>query len=43
MKIKKIFDKNILQVNKDETFPSNHKKISTTMRIVKDEKKQFSI
>ena len=43
MKIKKIFDKNILQINDDETFSSNHKKITTTIRIIKDVEKQFSI
>ena len=43
MKIKEIFDKNILQVNRNETFSSNYKKITITMRIVKDDKKQFSI
>ena len=39
MKIKEIFDKNILQINKDEIFSSNHKEIATTMRIIKNEKK----
>ena len=43
MKIKKIFDKNILQINKDETLLLNYKEITTTMRIVKDNKEQFSI
>ena len=41
MKIKKIFDKSILQINDDETFSSNHREITITIRIVKDKKEQF--
>ena len=43
MKTKKIFNKNILQINNDETLSSNYKEITMTMRIIKNNKKQFSI
>ena len=43
MKIKKIFDKSILQINKNGTLSSNHKEVTTTMRIIKDDEKQFSM
>ena len=43
MKIKEIFNKSILQVQKNEIFSSNHKEIITIMRIIKNDKKQFSI
>lgn len=43
MKIKKKFDRSILTIHKDNTFSSYHKEITSTMRIVKDDKEQFSI
>ena len=43
MKIKKIFNKSILQINDDETLSSNYKEIATTIRIIKDDQEQFSI
>ena len=41
IKIKKIFDKSILQVNQDETFSSNYKEIATIVRIIKNKKNNF--
>ena len=41
MKKKKIFNYNNLKINEDETLFTNHRKIMTTMRILKDEQKQF--
>ena len=43
MKTKQIFNKNILQIEKNETFFLKHKKVIETMRIVKNNKKQFLI
>ena len=37
-----MFNHNILKINEDETLFANHRKITTTMRILKDEKEQFS-
>ena len=38
-KNKKIFNKKILQINNDEILSSNHKKITITIRIIKDDQK----
>ena len=42
MKKKKIFNHNILKINENETLFTNHWEITTTMRILKNEQKQFS-
>ena len=33
---KKMFNHNILKINENETLFTNHRKITTTMRILKD-------
>ena len=43
MKTKKIFNENILRINNNETLSSNYKEITITMRIIKDDQKQFSV
>ena len=43
MKTKRIFNKNILRINNDKTLLLNYEKIITIMRIVKDDKEQFSM
>ena len=43
IKSKKVFNHNILQINEDETLFINHREIATTMRIIRNKKKQFSI
>ena len=43
MKRKEVFNHNILKINEDEILFTNHREIITTMRIMKNEQKQFSI
>ena len=38
-----MFNHNILKINEDETLFVNHREIATTMRIMRDQEKQFSI
>ena len=38
-----MFNHNILKINEDETLFTNHREITTTMRILKDKQKQFSM
>ena len=37
MKEKEMFNHNILRINEDETLFTNYRKITTTMRILKNE------
>ena len=43
MKNKKIFNHNILKINENETFFMNHREITIIMRIIKNQKEQFSM
>ena len=43
IKIKEKFDQNILRINENNTLLSNHEEITTIMRIIKNNKEQFSI
>ena len=43
MKIKKIFNYNILKINKVETMFVNHAKINVVIKIMNDKNEQFSI
>ena len=43
MKTKKIFDKNILKINDDKIISLNYKKITSIIRIIKNNQEQFSI
>lgn len=43
MKIKEKFDRSILRINKDNTLSLNHEELTTIMRIIKNDKEQFSI
>ena len=43
MKNKKMFNHNILKINENETLFVNHREIAIIMRIMRNEKKQFSI
>ena len=38
-----MFNHNILKINEDETLFANHREITITMRILKNELKQFSM
>ena len=43
MKNKKEFNHNILRINEDGIISTNHHQINATLRIIKDEKKQFLV
>ena len=43
MKIKKIFNHNILKVNQNESLSVNRHELSATLRILKNDQKQYSI
>ena len=43
MNSKKIFNHNILKVNDDEILFANCRKINMTLKIMRDDQKQFSI
>ena len=43
MKIKQIFNHNILKINKDEIMFANHAKINVIMTIINDKDEEFSI
>ena len=43
MKIKEIFDHNILKINKNESLLANKHELSITLRILKNDQEQFSI
>ena len=43
MKNKKEFNHNILKINEDGIISVNHHQINTTLRIIKDEEKQFLV
>ena len=38
-----MFNHNVLKINENETLFANYRKITITMRILKDEQKQFSM
>ena len=43
MKTKKVFNHNILKINNDETLFVNRHEVNTTLKIMRDDKEQFSI
>ena len=43
MKTKKVFNHNILKINKNESLSTNRHELSAILRILKDDKKQYSI
>ena len=43
MKIKKVFNHNILKINKNESLSINKHKLSAILRILRNDKKQYSI
>ena len=43
MKSKKEFNHSILKINEDDIISANHHQINATLRIIKDEEKQFSV
>ena len=43
MKEKEVFNHNILKINENETLFANYREITTTIRILRDEQKQFSM
>ena len=43
IKIKKTFNYNILKINENKTFFTNHREITITRHIIKNQKKQFLI
>ena len=43
MKSKKKFNHNILKINEDGIISANHHQINATLRIIKNEKKQFLV
>ena len=43
MKIKKIFKYSILKVNNDESLSANKHELNTMLRIIRDDKKEYSV
>ena len=43
MTIKEKFDHNVLKINDDEIISANHHQINATLRIIRDDQKQFPI
>ena len=43
MKSKRIFDHNILKINKNESLSTNTNEINATLRILRDDEKQYSV
>ena len=43
MKIKKIFKHSILKVNNNESLSANRHELNVTLRIIKDNKKEYSV
>ena len=43
MKTKKIFNHSILKINKNESLSANRHELNAILRILKDDKKQYSI
>ena len=43
IKNKKEFNHNILKINEDDIISANHHQINATLRIIKNEEKQFSV
>ena len=43
MNNKKVINHNILKINRDESLSTNTKKLKTTLRILRDDQKQYFI